>query len=529
MQKRRLVISAAIFLLVFPSILFAQIKESKIIRLKADLLEEVEKQEKLIQVMVDKVYSFSEMGFQEVETSNYLTGVLEEHGFAIKRGVAGMPTAWTATWGSGKPFIAIGSDIDGLPNTSQTPGVAYHKPLVKGAPGHGEGHNSGVPLSIAAAISLKNIMDRENIQGTLMIWPGVAEEQLAGKAYLVRSGIFAEADACIFTHVSSNLGVSWGDSGNNGLVSVRFDFEGQTAHGASAWNGSSALDGVELMNAGWNFYREHLPPTQRSHYVIMDGGDQPNVVPATASVWYFLRERTYEKILGLYEDAIRIAEGAAMMTKTSVTHHLMGSSWPGHFNKAIAEAMQENIQKVGLPTWSEEDQQLAKAVQKHINPEKGDNQTGLLTEIGELRGPATFSMGGGSDDIGDVSWNLPTVVLRYPANAPDLPGHHWTNGVAMATPIAHKGVMAGAKVEALTVLDLLLKPKILEEAWIYFREVQTKSTQYKPLMAESDEPAIFLNERLMDLYRPQLEKLYYDETKYDTYLEQLGVTYPTLE
>jgi len=517
------------FLLGNPFLSTAQMRPAKVASLKKDLLEEVDKQQKLVQVMVDKVFSFSEMGFQEYETSKYLSGILEENGFIIERGVAGMPTAWTATWGSGKPFIAIGSDIDGLPNTNQTPGVAYHKPLVKGAPGHGEGHNSGVPLSIAAALSLKTIMEREGIQGTLMLWPGIAEEQLAGKAFMVRSGIFKEADACIFTHVSSNLGVSWGDSGNNGLVSIKFDFEGQTAHGASAWNGRSALDAVELMNVGWNFHREHLQPTQRSHYVIMDGGDQPNVVPGTASVWYFLRERTYEKILSLQEDALRIAEGAAMMTNTTFSHQVIGSSWPGHFNKAIAETVQKNIEQVGLPTWSEADQQLAKAVQKHINPEKGENQTGLLTEISELRGPATFSMGGGSDDIGDVSWNVPTVVLRYPANAPDLPGHHWTNAVAMATPIAHKGVLAGAKVEALTVLDLLVNLEILVEAKKYFDEVQTKETKYTPIMAETDHPATFLNERLMEIYRPQLEKFYYDETNYDSYLEQLGVSYPTLE
>lgn len=517
------------FLFGNPFLSFSQMRPAKIASLKQELLEEVDKQQKLVQVMVDKVFSFSEMGFQEYETSKYLSGILEENGFTVERGVAGMPTAWTATWGSGKPFIAIGSDIDGLPNTNQTPGVTYHKPLVKGAPGHGEGHNSGVPLSIAAALSLKTIMEREGIQGTLMLWPGIAEEQLAGKAFMVRSGIFKEADACIFTHVSSNLGVSWGDSGNNGLVSVKFDFEGQTAHGASAWNGRSALDAVELMNVGWNFHREHLLPTQRSHYVIMDGGDQPNVVPGTASVWYFLRERTYEKILSLKDDALRIAEGAAMMTNTSVTHQIIGSSWPGHFNKAIAEAMQKNIEQVGLPEWSEADQTLAKAVQKYINPEKGENQTGLLSEVMELKGPATFSMGGGSDDIADVSWNVPTVVLRYPANAPDLPGHHWTNAVAMATPIAHKGVLAGAKVEALTVFDMLVKPEILVEAKKYFEEVQTKETKYTPIMAETDEPPLFLNERLMEIYRPQLEKFYYDETKYDSYLEQLGVSYPTLE
>ncbi|KEO74322.1 amidohydrolase [Anditalea andensis] len=528
-MANKIFIILAGFILLAPDNVFGQYSSRKVASLKAQLIEEINRQQKLTQEMVDMVFSFSELGFQEVETSKYLTGILEMNGFEIERGVADMPTAWTAKWGSGKPFIAIGSDIDGLPNTNQTPGVAYHKPLVKNAPGHGEGHNSGVPLSITAALALKKIMESEHITGTLMIWPGIAEEQLAGKAYLVRSGIFKEADACIFSHVSSNMGVSWGDSGNNGLVSVQFDFEGETAHAASSWKGKSALDGVELMNTAWNFHREHLEPTQRSHYVITDGGDQPNVVPGRASVWYFFRERNYEKIHQLYEDAIRIGEGAAQMSNTTMSHQVLGSAWPGHFNKAIAEATYRNIQRVGLPEWTDEDQQLAKAVQKVINPEKGDNQTGLPTELTELKGPSEFSMGGASDDIGDVSWNIPTVVLRYPANAPDLPGHHWTNAVTMATPIAHKGVTAGAKVEALTVLDLLLDPQILKDAWTYFKEEQTKFIKYAPIMAETDRPAVFLNKLPMDQYRPALEKFYYEPSKYGTYLEQLGVTYPTLE
>lgn len=515
-------------LLIFIHPSLAQISNKKLDNLKQELIAEIDNQQKLTQEMVDMVYSFGELGFQEFETSRYLTGILEENGFQVERGVAGIPTAWTAKWGSGKPVIAIGSDLDGLPDTNQTPGVAYHKPLVAGAPGHGEGHNSGMPLNITAVLALKKIMERENISGTLLLWPGIAEEQLAGKAYLVRAKIFEEVDACIFTHVSSTMSVAYGDLGNNGLVSVRFDFTGQTAHGASAWNGKSALDGVELMNSAWNFYREHLPPTQRSHYVITNGGDQPNVVPGTASVWYFFRERTYEKILDLYENAVRIAEGAAQMSETTVTHKVLGSAWPGHMNKPLAEAMYENIEQVGMPEWSEEDQQLAKAVQKQLRPEL-DNPRGLATQHAKLQPPAAFSMGGASDDIGDVSWTVPTVQLRYPANVPGLPGHHWTSSVAMATPIAHKGVTAGAKVEALTVLDFLTKQEILKEAWKYFEEVQAREVTYKPLMADTDEPAIFLNEQKMNLYRPELEKFYYNPDKYDSYLEQLGVEYPTLE
>ena len=236
---------------------------------------------KLAQEMVDSVFSFGELGMQEVETSKYLTAQLEKFGFKVTRGQSGMPTAWVATWGSGKPVIALGSDIDGIPQASQKPGVAYHDPLVEGAPGHGEGHNTGMPLNIVAAIAVKKIMERDKLPGTLMIWPGVAEELVASKAWFVRDGMFKDVDVNLFTHVGGNLGVSWGQAGGTGLVSVEYTFEGETAHSAGApWRGRSALDAVELMSVGWQYRREHLRLSQRSHSIITNGGDQPNVVPA---------------------------------------------------------------------------------------------------------------------------------------------------------------------------------------------------------------------------------------------------------
>lgn len=502
--------------------------------MKKELIGEIDQQQKLTQEMVDMIFSFGELGFQEEETSHYLTEILENNGFKVERGIAGIPTAWTATWGSGKPLIAIGSDIDGIPKASQKPGVAYHDPLVEGAPGHGEGHNAGQALNVTAVLALKKLMEKEGISGTLLLWPGVAEEQVATKAYYIREGYFKDVDACIFTHVSSNLGVSYGDSGNNGLVSVEFTFDGQAAHGAGApWRGKSSLDAVELMNIGWNYHREHMEPTQRSHYVITDGGDQPNVVPSKASVWYYVRERTYPKIKAMYEQALTIADGAAMMTGTTVSSRILGSAWPGHFNKPIAEVMYENMKIVGLPDWSEEDQTLARAVQAEVNSPKhnrsGDPIDGLATTLDTLGLPVKFSMGGGSDDIADIAWNVPTVVLMFPSNIPGLPGHHWANAISMATPIAHKGVTAGAKAEALTILDLLVKPEIIEEAWVYFNEIQTKDVKYTPFISESDTPAIHLNKKIMMEYRPEMKKYYYDPNKYNTYLEQLGIKYPTLK
>jgi aminobenzoyl-glutamate utilization protein B len=481
------------------------------------------------QQMVDSVFSFSEIGFQEFETERYLTGILEREGFAVQRGVAGIPTAWVARFGSGKPVIALGSDIDGIPQASQKPGVAYRDPIVDGAPGHGEGHNSGVPLNIVAALAVKRIMQRDNLPGTLVLWPGVAEELLGTKAYYVRAGVFADVDVVLYNHVGTSLTTNWGDSDGNGLVSVEYTFAGEAAHsGRAPWRGRSAMDAVELMNVGWNFRREHLRIQQRSHYVVTNGGDQPNVVPRNASVWYYLRETTHQDIKRMWDTADRIAQGAALMTDTTVTSRVLGSAWPIHTNKVLAETVQTNIEAVGLPVWSEADVALAKAVQRELQvPE-----VGLATAIRPLRGreaiPDDEKRGGGSDDIGDISWTVPTVSLSFPANFEAGPGHNWANAIAMATPIAHKGVIAGAKVQAMTILDVLLRPDVVSRAWDYYRTVQTKDTKYVPLIRPQDRPATWMNEETMAKYRPELKRYYYDPAKYKTYLDQLGITYPTI-
>src|SRR3954465_13224401 len=280
--------------------------------MKADLAGQVDGMAKQAQVMVDSVFSFGELGFQEFETSKYLTGILEKEGFKIERGIAGIPTAWVATWGSGKPVISLGSDIDDIPQASQKPGVGWHAPLIEGAPGHGEGHNSGVPLNIVAALAVKKVMEREHLTGTIRLWPGVAEELVGTKAYYVRDGMFKDVDVCLFTHVAADLGVSWGPSLNqNGLVSIEYTFKGESAHAAgSPWRGKSALDAVELMDVGWNFRREHLRLATRVHNVITNGGDQPNVVPPNASVWYYYRELDYENIMDMWRIGNNMAQAA---------------------------------------------------------------------------------------------------------------------------------------------------------------------------------------------------------------------------
>jgi aminobenzoyl-glutamate utilization protein B len=259
---------------------------------KAELASAVDARADLTQEIVDRIFSFAELGFQEFETSAYLVELLRENGFEVQEGVAGIPTAWVASWGSGSPVVSLGTDIDDIPQASQTPGVACALPLVDGAPGHGEGHNAGQAVNITAALAVKELMEREGLRGTIRIWPGVAEEQLGTKAHYVRAGMFDDVDLVLYAHVGSNMGTSWGITPGTGLISAEFHFEGQSAHaGGAPWRGRSAADAVTLMEVGWNFRREHIRPQARSHSVIVNGGDQPNVVPPRASIWYYFRER----------------------------------------------------------------------------------------------------------------------------------------------------------------------------------------------------------------------------------------------
>ncbi len=503
--------------------------DPRLAKLKAEVVADVQARSKFTQEMVDQVFSFGELGFQEFETSKFLVGVLRKEGFTVEENYAGIPTAWVATWGSGKPVIALGSDIDGIPQASQMPGVACRAPLVPGGPGHGEGHNAGQGLNITAALAVKRLMEREKLPGTIKIWPGVAEEQIGTKAYYVRAGLFRDVDINLFTHVSSKFGVAWGQQDGTGLVSVEYTFRGQSAHAAGApWRGRSALDAVELMNVGWNYRREHLRLPHRSHYVVTNGGDQPNVVPQVASVWYYFRELEYPAIKSLWAIGDSVARGAAMMTGTSLEPtRVLGSAWPVHHNKPMAVAMLANIKQAGMPAWSADDQRFAKALQTEMKVKVQGLDTAVIDSL--TTPPKIDDMrGGGSDDIGDVSWNVPSVTLGFPSNIPGLPGHNWTDAIAMATPVAHQGATAGAKALAMTMLDILLTPKLVADAWDYFTNVQTKDVKYEPLIRPDDRPATHLNAAILGKYRDQLRPFYYDPSKYKSYLEQLGVQYPTV-
>ena len=328
----------------------------------------------------------------------------------------------------------------------------------------------------------------------------------------------------LFTHVGARFGTAWGHIDGTGLVSVEYSFEGTAAHSAvMPWRGRSALDAVELMNIGWNFRREHLNPTQRSHYVIADGGDQPNVVPPAATVWYFVREIDAPSIRQNVEVLQKIAEGAALMTDTTLTRRIVGAAWPRHFNRPLALALQRNIESVGMPKWSQQDQAFARALQQLLEVP----QEGLQTEVAALAGPSVVPVSGGSDDIGDVSLVVPTAILSYPSNVPGMTAHHWSSAMAMATPIAHQGATAGAKVIAATLLDLVWSADLRAIAARYFSDEHSKA---RPTSRSSARRCAADREsRNHGRVRGALARAYYDPARFDTYLEQLGIDYPQLE
>ena len=470
---------------------------------KEFIFKVVDQNRKAIQLLGDNIYYFAELGMQEFETAKLMTQILQDAGFKVERGISGMPTAFMATYGSGKPVIAVHTEYDTTPGNSQTPGVPEHKPLVEGAPGHGEGHNVNAAVMIGAAFAVKKAMDEHKLPGTLKIFGAPAEELLIPRPYFVRDGYFKDVDVAFHTHIGEELRTEYGIR-QYALISAEFTFKGQSAHSASApWAGRDALDAAELMSMGFDKLREHLEPTQRSHRVMSYGGDQPNVIPAEAKIWWFFRETTIARAQENFEKAKRVAQGAALMTNTEYSVQVFSAIWPTRGNRTLAEVTQKNIEMVGMPRWTEEEQNLAKALQRNLK----SKEEGLHKEISPLR---ESRQGASSNDAGEVTWIVPTGRVTFPGNIPNIPNHHWAAGVAPATSIAHKGAIAGAKVLAASVVDFLTEPKLVEQAKLTFQK-ETEGFQYKSFLPPDQKPPVHLNKELMERYRPMLSKHYMKE------------------
>jgi len=463
----------------------------------------LERNAKAIATLNDSIFYFAELGMQEIETSRLMCDLLATAGFSVTRGISGFASGFCATYGSGAPVVAIHTEYDANPDNSQASGVAEQRAIVDGAPGHCEGHNANGAVLVASALAAKAAMDRHGIQGTLKVFGAPAEEQLISRPYFVRDGWFDDVDAAFACHIGPGLAVGYGLI-QSALMSATFTFHGETAHaGVAPWKGRDALDGVVLMDMGIAQYREHMLPTMRAQRVITNGGNQPNVIPRTAAVWWMFRDPTAEGVRRLFEQAKKIAEGAALMTNTTVATEIVSAVWPVRGNRTLAELFQREIEMVGPPDWSKEEDDLARAVQARVKvPVEG-----LKRSIDPLK-PAVQKAA--ANDAGDICWKVPMVKFYFPGSIPNVNFHHWAAGVPLATSIAHKGALAGAKVMAAAILECLKNPAIIAEAKRTFKE-EIAGVEYRPLLPADQKPPVDLNRVMMEKFRPLMAKHYLKE------------------
>jgi aminobenzoyl-glutamate utilization protein B len=501
MQNNRPVLTLALVLL---GIVFSAFGNAATDDQKKHAFEAIERNADPIAIIGDSLYYFDELGMQEHESAKFLRKTLEDIGFKVEQGGAGMPTNIWAQWGSGKPKIAIVTEIDALPEGSQDPDSMPRKPLVQGAPGHMEGHNTHGAVAVAAAYALKRTMERYNLPGTVAVSFGPAEEQVISRPYLVRAGYFKDVDAAVLVHIGDNMRTTFGFR-NYAVISAKFTFHGKTAHAAVApWEGKDALDAVELMSIGFDKLREHLRPTYRGHRVITMGGIQPNVIPDLAQIWWYVRDASGPAAKENFDKLVNIGKGAALMTGTTMDMEVVASAWPQLANKVIAEAIQKNIDAVGLPKWTDDEVKFAKEFQTSL----GVKPVGLNTQPVKFGAALqTFA----SNDSGDVTWNVPTGTLDFSAAIPGVSPHNWQAAVAKTSSIAHKGSVAGAKVLATSMLDLLTSPELLQRAKDQF-QADTKGTEYFSLLPAETKPPLDMNRDMMEKFRPEMRKHYLNKT-----------------
>ena len=457
-----------------------------------------------VALLNDNIFYFAELGMQEFETAGLMTDLLEKAGFKVERGIAGFPTGFCATWGSGAPVVAIHTEYDANPDNSQKSGVPEMSAIIDGAPGHCEGHNSNGAVLIAAALAAKASMEKFGLKGTLKVFGAPAEEQLVSRPYFVRDGWFDDVDVALTPHVGHQHGVGYGLI-QSAIISAIFTFHGETAHaGTAPWKGRDALDAVILMDVGMAEYREHMMPTMQCQRVITHGGNQPNVIPKMASVWWYFRGSSAELAMQVYERAKKVAEGAALMTNTTFEVDTQSAVWPVRGNQTLAELVQAQYEQVGMPEWTADEDQLARTLQAKA----GVKVEGLARTGMQIKGPAIQRSAG--NDAGDVSWKVPMAKIYFPSNIPNINFHHWAAGVALATSIAHKGAVSGAKVLAASIIECFKNPQVVEDAKATFQK-EIEGTAYFSMLPPDQKPPLELNRAMMEKYRPQMQQHYLKE------------------
>jgi len=432
------------------------------------------------------IWAYSELGLEEYRSAARLVGVLKKAGFRVKEGVSGMPTAFVAEYGSGQPIVGLLAEYDALPELSQE-AVGTRKPAVGRTSGHGCGHSALGTATIGGALAVKEIYDRYKLKGTLRVYGTPAAETLIGKVYMALDGQFNDLDACIHWHPGVRNRVAFQSS--KACISAKFTFTGLPAHASgSPDRGRSALDGVELMNIGVNYMREHIKETSRMHYVVTNGGGQPNVVPATAQVWYYIRANDHKDVEMQFDWVCDIAEAAAKMSRTKVSIHVDTDCHEIIPNQPLSVLLQRNMERVGPPQFTDADRKLARQLQEPLRADFGLTETKpLMDVIDPLPDQPRTTSDGGSTDVGDISWMVPTSGFSTVCFAAGSPGHSWQNVAAIGSPIGHKGMIAAAKIMALSVVDLFQDPQLVEAAKKDF-QMRMKDLKYTTRIPKGQPP-----------------------------------------
>ncbi len=457
-------------------------------------IDYIEQNKDFLTDVSDKIWEFAEVGLQEEKSAKLLADILEEKGFVVTRGVAGMPTAFEAKWGSGQPKIGFLAEYDALPHLSQKV-KAEKDPLVEDAPGHGCGHNLYGAGVLGSVLALQKEMKEDNLDGTIIFYGCPAEETLVGKVFMAREGLFDDLDAVLTWHPMS-LNTAWSGS-SNAMNSVKFNFHGITAHAAGdPHNGRSALDAVELMNTGVNFLREHIIQSARIHYVITNGGGEPNVVPDKAQVWYYVRAPKRNDVDEIFERVVKIAKGATLMTETTMDYKILAACYNYLPNDTISNVMLESMKEIGPYEWTEEEIEFAKEISKTYkdmrkkaieNMEESDKFEDKFIHDDVVDPVDKGKTMAGSTDVSDVSWVAPTGQITTACAGIGSPGHSWQNVSYYGMSIGHKGMLFAAKAMASAGSKLLRDHSLLEKAKKEFKQ-KTKGQKYQSPLPKDAKP-----------------------------------------
>jgi len=465
---------------------------------KRDALSWIDENEKRVVEVSDEFWEYTELGFIEHKSAKLLSDTLERHGFSVERGVAGIPTAFVATWGTGGPVIGVMGEYDALMGVSQKK-VPVREPIVEGGNGHGCGHNIHGASGMAGAIATRYAMEKNGVKGTIRFFGTPAEESGSGKVWMARAGVFDGVEAVLSHHPGA---MNYGGLGNSlANNSVKFHFYGKTSHAAAnPEQGRSALDAVELMNIGVNYLREHVIQDARMHYVIEAGGGQPNVVPDYARSWYLIRAPERDQVDSIYARVLKIAEGATLMTETTLKVEFLKAVYNKIPSKALSELVTENMRLIGAPKWSKEELAFAEELSKNVPAEQKRDSLRKSKRPGweKLEGvimdssiPDAWDEGEvshGSTDVSDVSWKAPTMEFSTATWPLGTPGHSWMNVAASGTGIGRRSLIFASKVMAASAVDLLTKPELLKRAQEEQARRMMGKTYRSPLPADAKPP-----------------------------------------